>query len=236
MELLLVRHGQASFYGASYDELSVLGLSQARLLGEHWGRSGLRPARAWVGPRRRHTQTYAAAAEAYETYGERFPAAEPLPALDEHAGITVAKTKLGHADPDSGALHGPAGPGSDQEAERAKSALLVSYLGAIREWARGEIDSAGCESWAAFRDRVRGALERMTAVPSDGPVVAFTSGGVVCAAVGWMLGLDEDRVIDLHTVVRNTSITAIGHSGRYRHLVTFNETPHLPAANLVTLI
>ena len=40
--LTLVRHGQASFFQEDYDQLSPLGEQQARLLGEHWVRQGVR--------------------------------------------------------------------------------------------------------------------------------------------------------------------------------------------------
>ena len=36
--LTLVRHGQASLFADNYDELSLLGQTQARLLGEFWAR------------------------------------------------------------------------------------------------------------------------------------------------------------------------------------------------------
>ena len=39
--LILVRHAQASFFADSYDQLSPLGESQARALGEHWSRLGI---------------------------------------------------------------------------------------------------------------------------------------------------------------------------------------------------
>ncbi|GIT63997.1 MAG: hypothetical protein Ct9H300mP22_3970 [Gammaproteobacteria bacterium] len=35
-ELILVRHGQASFGQKSYDKLSDLGIEQVRILARHW--------------------------------------------------------------------------------------------------------------------------------------------------------------------------------------------------------
>ncbi|MEZ4371750.1 MAG: histidine phosphatase family protein [Polyangiaceae bacterium] len=56
-QLLLVRHGQASFLAANYDELSAQGREQSRLLGVHWRSLGLRIDRAICGPRRRQRDT-----------------------------------------------------------------------------------------------------------------------------------------------------------------------------------
>ena len=46
--IVLVRHGQASFWAAEYDQLSPLGIEQSRLLGEHWGASTMERVRADV--------------------------------------------------------------------------------------------------------------------------------------------------------------------------------------------
>ena len=35
-ELILVRHGQASFGAESYDKLSATGVEQAKILAQHW--------------------------------------------------------------------------------------------------------------------------------------------------------------------------------------------------------
>ena len=48
--LLLVRHAQASFFGPTYDRLTEHGRRQARLLGQHWLSTGIRPRRLVIGP------------------------------------------------------------------------------------------------------------------------------------------------------------------------------------------
>src|SRR5258708_7482689 len=55
--LILVRHGQASFFAANYDELSQVGREQSRLLGEYWARRGLVFDTIYTGPRARQRQT-----------------------------------------------------------------------------------------------------------------------------------------------------------------------------------
>ena len=56
-EIILVRHGQASFGKANYDKLSELGAQQAQLLGEFWGRQGFAFDAMWRGDMVRHEET-----------------------------------------------------------------------------------------------------------------------------------------------------------------------------------
>ena len=235
-QLLLVRHGQASFFDANYDRLSALGADQAYRLGAHWADAGLQPARAYVGPRQRHAQTYEQVARAYRERGLEFPAAEWLPGLDEHHGIAVAKAHLGEPDPAGGAMPGVPAASAALPAETAKAVALKALLRVLRDWAHGRVVVPGFETWEEFRARVLGTMDRLCAVPAGGPGVAFTSGGFVSAATGGVLGLDHDRVIDLHAVIRNASVTEFGFAGTRRRLVEFNVTSHLPTAALRTLI
>ena len=55
--LYLVRHGQASFGAANYDQLSELGWRQSRRLGEHFLQQGRRFDAIMTGTLQRHAQT-----------------------------------------------------------------------------------------------------------------------------------------------------------------------------------
>src|SRR5690242_12482312 len=56
-QLFLVRHGQASFGSANYDQLSELGTMQSRVLGEWFARCGQHFDRVVTGALQRHRQT-----------------------------------------------------------------------------------------------------------------------------------------------------------------------------------
>jgi hypothetical protein len=66
--------------------------------------------------------------------------------------------------------------------------------------------------------------------------MAFTSGGFVSSAAGWVLGVDDERVIDLSMALRNTSLTEVRWNGRRRRLVSFNTLPHLPDPRAATSV
>jgi broad specificity phosphatase PhoE len=233
-ELTLVRHAQASFFGADYDQLSAHGREQARALGRHWAAHGVRFDTAYVGPRRRHRETLELVAAAYAERGLPWPAARALPELDEHDGVAVLRHALGR--PDSGAASmGVRDPGADGAArERVQREFFRRYREVMRDWALGTLVVPDVESWAEFRARARRALDAMCV--GAGSAVAFTSGGLVSAAAGWLLGLDDERIVELSAVLRNTALSEVRHSGTRRSLVSFNALPHLPDPKAVTAV
>jgi broad specificity phosphatase PhoE len=231
-ELVLVRHAQASFFGADYDALSPLGREQARALGRHWAAHGIGFDRVYVGPRRRHRETLELVAAAYAEGGLPFPAAESVAELDEHDGVAVLKHALGRPDEERGAME-TRDPGAGRREEVVRE-FFRRYREVMRDWAAGSLHVPGVEPWAEFRARSLRALDATCA--GSGRAVAFTSGGLVSSAAGWLLGLDDERVVELSAVLRNTALSEVRHSGRRRTLVSFNALPHLPDARSVTAV
>ena len=234
-KLILVRHAQASFFAADYDELSALGLKQAEALGTHWARQGVAFEAVFVGPRRRHRQTCERVAAAYRAQGLAFPDPRELTELDEHQGPAIIKAALGKDPTTAGlALHATASEDAAGRADAVRE-FFGYYNSIMREWAQGEHALEGVESWAEFRARTLAALD-LLCVGGGGARVAFTSGGFVSSAVGWLLALDEDRVIDLSLVLSNTALSEVGWSARRRRLVSFNALPHLTDPAAVTTV
>jgi broad specificity phosphatase PhoE len=231
--LFLVRHAQASFFGADYDALSPLGLEQAAALGQHWARHGLELEAVFIGPRRRHLQTCERVAAAYRAHGLPFPEPVELAELDEHHGASVIAQQLGRPDA-AAALYPEDLPPAARE--RAVREFFRDYDRIMRDWARGTVGVDGAESWAAFRARSLRALDRLCSGGAQGHRVAFTSGGLVSSAAGWLLGLDEERVIDLSIALRNTALTEVLWSGKRRSLISFNSLPHLPDHRAATSV
>jgi broad specificity phosphatase PhoE len=230
--LTLVRHGQASFFSADYDELSATGVRQGRALGEHWARHGVHFDVAYVGPRRRHRQTLDAVAAVYREQGLPWPEAVVVPELDEHDGLTV----IAHVLRANGTIGGNVVPHDPGEADRERvlREYFRHYFEIMRDWSRGTLAVPDVEGWPEFRARTLRALDAMCHHPGRG--VAFTSGGTVSSAAGWLLGLDDERVIELSAVVRNTALMEVRHSGQRRGLVSFNAVPHLPDPRAVTSV
>ncbi|HEY8087277.1 MAG TPA: histidine phosphatase family protein, partial [Polyangiaceae bacterium] len=226
---LFIRHGKASAFSSStdYDQLSPPGVEQSELLGT-WLADEKVPADAvFVGPRKRHEQTYASVTRVLATRGVRLPEPVLLPDLDEHDGIALVFKVL------------PAVAAEDPElrdvvesiARNGKPSaddVLAAFKRLTRRWVRGEIGHPEVESWTAFRERVARAMDRIATVGRGRTALVFTSAGAVAAATAHSLGIaDEERVLDLSWSLYNASVTELDFTGERWGMRTFNATPHL---------
>jgi broad specificity phosphatase PhoE len=81
--------------------------------------------------------------------------------------------------------------------------------------------------WNAFQSD---AVEALNEIPAKGrDAVVVTSGGVIAALCGFLLGLPAAGVVALNRVTVNTGITTLIHGSRGINLVTFNDHAHLAA-------
>ncbi len=234
--LVLVRHGKASAFSQDgYDQLSEPGYAQARALGEHWAHERATFDRVFVGPRKRHVQTYETVCEIVRAAGIMWPAPTHLQELDEHDGINLVYKmlpELGREDAQLRAIVEAMARGEQPVAE-----LMSAFKRLTRRWARGEIGHAEIESWQAFRARVERGLAKMREGVEGGQrLVAFTSGGTVAAAVGLAVEASDEKVLDLSWALYNGALTELAFSAQGWGLVRFNGTPHLRDARLVTSV
>lgn len=229
--LLLVRHGQASAFEDNYDRLSSLGERQARLLGEWWARRGLRADRVFTGPRVRQKRTAEIAAEA-----GGLPTPVEVPGLDEMGIEPIFKEHL----PDLFARHahlqalGDSMLAAEGDAARAKSIARL-FEAALLLWVRGQVTAPGVEPWLEFRARVRKVLALVRSEAQGQSIAVFTSAGVVAAAMQFALSADDETALSLAFRVRNSSVSEFVFTKDRFSLVSFNETPHLEDAALLTV-
>lgn len=228
-ELLLIRHGQASYGEADYDRLSPRGIEQARALGGHL--AGARLDTLYAGPLRRQRQTAQHATEAAAAASGPLPPVVTLPGLAEYPAFEMLKhlvPRLVAVDPRFADL------------ERAPTPRLLdeAFHAVLTRWASDEWLVDGLERATEFASRVRAALDGVVRAAGSGARVAcITSAGPIGVAVALAFGLDPARAIRTSIVVRNASITELRFRSRgfdwdpdHLSLVTFNTTGHLPAA------
>src|SRR5947207_4859339 len=149
--LFLVRHGQASFLEQNYDKLSAVGETQARLLGEHWARSGARFHRVYSGPRSRQTETARIVGEEYRNAGVPWPQVQVIQEFDEYAGESVLDASLpglAENNPDIRNLQ-QAFLRAVVPQEKHKTFQRLFEI-VISQWVAGEIMVGNVESWAEF--------------------------------------------------------------------------------------
>lgn len=207
--LYLVRHGQASFGAADYDNLSELGHRQSVRLGEYFAGKGLQFDAVITGTLKRHAQTWAGIAQgAGLTH-------QPLewPGLNEYDSEAVIKAI--HPTP----LEKPDTP----EMYRHHFRLLRDGL---TQWMNGVVSPQGMPSYDDFVRGVTSALEHVRK-SHTGNVLIVSSGGPISTAVGHVLGTTPETTIELNLRIRNSSVTELAYTPKRHMLVTYNTLPHL---------
>ena len=211
--LYLVRHGQASFGAADYDQLSPKGHEQCRLLGAYWRERGQRFDAVFTGTLKRHAQSLAGIVEGL---GQDLPAVA-LPGLNEYDSEAVVRAV--HPQP----LEVP----RDPEAVKQHFRLLRQGLLA---WMAGETAPVGMPPHAAFAAGVADALARVLAVGVGRQVLIVSSGGPIATAVAQVLSTPPETFVELNLRIRNSAVTEFAFNPKRHHLVTFNTLPHLDTA------
>lgn len=212
--LYLVRHGQASFGAADYDQLSELGGRQSERLGQYWRERGLLFDAVYTGTLRRHAQTWAGIA-AGAGYDQQAIALTGLNEYDSEAVIAAI-----HPQP----LQKPDTP----ELYRHHFRLLRDGL---RQWMNGVVSPRGMPSYADFLAGVSDALERVRK-EHEGNVLIVSSGGPISTAVGHVLGTTPETTIELNLRIRNSALTQFDYNPKRHSLISFNTLPHLDHPDL----
>lgn len=226
-ELLLIRHGQASFSAEDYDQLSPVGEQQSSMLGAWLSACGAQPDLVAMGPRVRHRDTARLCQEAAGI------SLQPvlMPGLDE----VDHNELLARQRPDL------AGPGALRaEMKRADDphrAFQRLFSDAITRWVSGAHDAEYSLSWPAFRAGVLNTLRELSEYPAR-TIWAFTSGGPIAVIANALLHAPEAQTFQLSWPLVNTGVTRLRLGSRGATLVTYNTWPHLEQtgdAQLVTL-
>ena len=210
--LLLVRHGQASFGAANYDQLSALGQRQCRRLGEYLGQRRRRFEAVFSGTLARHLQSWQAIAEGMGDAASP-GAVHSLAALNEYdsaAMIAVVQSE-------------PIGRATTPEQYRHHFRVLREGL---TRWMDGSAAPLGMPSHAEFKAGIAAVLTR---IRSDyrGDVLLVSSGGPIANAVAQVLDAPAVTAIDLNMRMRNSAVTEFVFNPKRHVLLTFNTLPHL---------
>jgi broad specificity phosphatase PhoE len=215
-ELLLIRHGQASFHADDYDRLSTVGEAQSRELGRWLTVSAQRPDLVAIGPRVRHRDT---ATLCLQAAGVK---AEPLllDGLDE----VDHNELLARQRPDL------AGPGEVRRAMKQegdpKRAFQALFAASLQRWTGGGHDADYSLTWPAFRAQVLDALAQLQQ-QSAASIWAFTSGGPIAVIVGALMGVPIERTLELSWPLVNSGMTRLRLGARGATVVSYNSWPHL---------
>jgi broad specificity phosphatase PhoE len=233
--LLVVRHGQASFHDEDYDNLSELGVEQARRLGAYLAHSKREVDVLVSGPLRRQLDTAEHMRRGAQQAGSALPEATVSDAWTEYPAIELLTRGL------------PIIAERDDEVreilEEAKGELrsLASVppfellFNKIRvAWMTGELALDGVETFVEFRTRVHDGLRALLDDVGDKRAAVVTSGGPVGLVLQQALSLDDEIAMQMTAVVTNSSVTVVRQKRGTIQLLSFNTLPHLRERKLVT--
>jgi broad specificity phosphatase PhoE len=219
-QLILVRHGQASFGAEDYDQLSDLGKRQGQRLGEYWREASQTPARSnelqfdavLIGSLKRHRQTWEAIAEGAQL--QMTPEIWPgLNEYDSHALIdTVHPEPLAKTD--------------TPEMYKHHFRLLRT---ALQKWMAGETQPKGMPSFEEFSGGIQAVLNHVRET-HQGRVLIVSSGGPIATAVSHVLSAPSETAIELNLRIRNTAVTEFAFTPKRHMLLSYNNLPHLDDA------
>jgi broad specificity phosphatase PhoE len=222
----LVRHGQASFGAADYDQLSETGVAQARVLGEALRERLPRVDAVVTGTLARHRQTADACLAALGVELEQRRAA----GFNEfdHEEIIVRHTP-GYADR-TRMMQDLA------ETPDPRRAFQDVFTQAVARWVGGRHDDEYSESWPAFRERCIRALDGLIQeLGSSRSALVFTSGGPITAICQDLLGIPDTHAFRLNWALANCGVTKVVYGERGRFLSTLNEHGHFEGARRALL-
>lgn len=234
--LVLVRHGQASFFADNYDKLSEMGERQSARLAEHWLEKGEGFDEVYVGTLQRQRRTAEVAGEVFAAAGQDWPEATVLPGLNEYPSdeiMDVVLPQLMEREERFVELK-EAFDAAEESRERYRS--FHRLLSAVMEgWIESDYDANGLMPWTQFRDGVRGALkEIMSAEGSGRRVAVFSSGGPIGVSVQTVLQAPDKMAAELNWRVHNCSTTEFTFSGPRVALDHFNAIAHFTDPEMLT--
>ena len=216
-ELHLVRHAQASFGAANYDQLSELGHKQSRWLGDYMGMRGMKFDTLVVGDMVRHHETMNGICAGMDIDGSNRLV---LPGLNEYnfQAMTDSYSITNGDDPMFQAI------ADNPNDNRYHFRLLRKVL---TLWTQDKIENVP-ETWSEFKGRVLDAQQQIQAMASLGnSILAIGSGGSISAFVGLVLGIPDENIFDLNLQYKNTAISHFFFNAKKMNMTGFNSIPHL---------
>lgn len=211
-ELIIVRHGQASFGSHNYDKLSALGLQQSQWLGEYFSQRNIIFSQLFIGQLKRHQET----AEGILSALAEKPKSVILPGLNEFDFNDVCRAFIAK------------NPSAVLNAEASRNDYYRLLKKSMLAWSENllPIDTL-LESWADFKQRVEHALTEIMQHHGKEPVLVVSSGGVIAMIMSLVLGLPDKQVVDLNLQIRNSSLTQFHFNLKHIKLSSFNTIGHL---------
>ena len=221
-QIYLVRHGQASFGKANYDQLSELGIEQGKMLGRWFADCGLKFDTVVTGDMERHRQTAHACLSQLPQDAPGVSAWVTDPGFNEYDHQEVLQRhRPDFVDP-------IAVKQFFLETDDAREVYQRLFEESMSRWMDGKHDHEYAEPWPIFRERCLAALERvLQGAGQSQRIVVFTSGGTIATLCQHLLGLSDERMAKLNWTLVNAAVTRLLYRPGHVTLSTMNSYAHL---------
>jgi broad specificity phosphatase PhoE len=224
--LILVRHGQASYLSDNYDQLSDKGREQAALLGKYFKTHNYHFTKYYTGPLERQKDTLSLLLQAYKSTNEVPAKMNIIQELREHKApqllreiydnLLISNQQINTLDTEIK---------SDPSLKRKNSILIFNEF--IKLWVSGKTSVLpGYDTWKNYKAEVKTIIPKIFTSKENTLVV--TSGGTKTAIISDILDLENNHVTaDINIHMKNTSITKFKISEDNISMISMNELPHL---------
>jgi len=229
--IYLIRHGQASFGKADYDQLSDHGIKQAQILGKHW-QSLTKPDKFYSGDLLRHGQSLEHFLVGYKESDAPAIIHSGFNEFDHVDILKCYKPQWGDFAKMSTSL---------SKLKDASKSIQKEFFHAMERWVASEDGKEYKESWPQFKARCISALQNIirqslvekkatTTSSKSQDILVFTSGGPISAIIQHILQLSDQQTLTMNQQLRNTSVTKLLFSEEMLSVDYVNNYSHLELA------
>lgn len=219
----MVRHGQASFGGETYDRLSPRGHEQARILAGYLIESGLKFDALYSGDMDRQRATTREICETYAEQGIAMPEHGIEPRFNEYDSERIVRALIHDV------VAGE--PELADDIERIytdRKAFQRIFERVMLRWITVDHGATEFETWPQVKERVSAALKDIMHAHGRGKrILVVASGGTISAAVQYALSIPDQETMLLCWQVVNSSVTRFMYNGERLTLQSFNAFSHL---------
>lgn len=208
-QLFLVRHAQASFGAADYDNLSELGHLQSNLLGNYFSERNIQFDTTITGSMKRHIQTSEGILSSTQSGPTQIDAG-----WNEFDFDNIVRAYL--------SIYPEQKP--DEKAPRSEWYKVLRN--AMHTWSEGNLSTYSGESWADFVGRVKTSAQMIQQSPYK-TVLVVTSGGAMAIFLMTLLNCSVAQAINFNLQIKNTSVNQFYFNKGGFQLSSFNNVPHL---------
>lgn len=223
--IYLIRHGQASFGKANYDQLSDKGIEQSQMLGRAWN-SESSPTLCFTGTMKRHSQTH-------QGFYDGQPNSTVLPTVlselneFDHEEILIKYNENWKNVEYMNQLY--------RQKPDPKASFNEDFVLAIKRWMSDKYPDEYNENWLQFKQRCLNGFEQVIeqskqSTTKHDHIAVFSSGGTISVILANILGLNDLASLKLNQQIRNTSVSKILFSGNNISVDFFNNYSHLSAS------